>query len=481
MDSALPTTSQLIEFHAAVRPGRWALHCANEDISYARLNADLKTVTNYLAGLTADCSKQSVVEVCIDDLYLNWLVLLGLENVGLCSSSVAAVEHVTLKAELWPASLILCTEKTKSNKPIRTVCIDRQLLLADASSTRQTNGPVQYALSDTLRMLKTSGTTGLPKRIALNRNMFEGWVARWSWFCNYEPQSVCWINAPFSVGGMYATATACIRAGGAVVLNDAISFRDAWQRYRVTHATLLPIELTSILQMKGGTAIQAPKMMLTVFGGAVPAAHFDWALDTMAHDVVDMYGTNEVGFIGIRRRDMVDVGLLILPGVELDICDEFGNRLDQGIEGHVRIKTAHMAHNYVDTQSPQSENFKDGWFWPGDLGQITEQGLLKLVGRQDDLLNMGGVKVNPASMEAEYKKLPYLSDVAMVMKTSGATRDLIAIAIVPNEDKAVEKMQAHVAATLKGFSAFVVVQAVNVIPRTATGKVERLKLRQMLD
>jgi acyl-coenzyme A synthetase/AMP-(fatty) acid ligase len=353
MFSALPTTAQLIQYHATVRPHGWAMHCANEDISYARLNSDLKRMTAQLADLTLECSKQSIVEVCIDDHYLNWLVLLGLENLGLCSSSVAAVEHIISVPDLWPVSLILCTDQAQASKSIRTVCLDRNLFKAVNPTRGHPFSPVQYELSDTLRMLKTSGTTGSPKRISLTRNMFEGWVARWSWFCNYGHKSVCWINAPFSVGGMYAAATACMRAGGAVVLNDAISFRDAWIRYGVTHATLLPIELTKILPSIGGVAISKPKMMLTIFGGAVPPSHFDQALTSIAHDVVDMYGTNEVGFIGIRRREGLEDGLVILPGVEIDICDEMGVSLGAGVEGYVRIKTAHMAQDYVDSQTLQ--------------------------------------------------------------------------------------------------------------------------------
>ena len=476
----LPTTAQLIQYHATVRPRSWAMHCANEDISYARLNSDLARMTAQLADLTLDCSKQSIVEVCIDDHYLNWLVLLGLENLGLCSSSVTAFEHITSVADCWPVGLIICNESTQVNKPIRTLCLDRNLLSTVKPSSKSLSISVENDLSEPIRMLKTSGTTGLPKRIALNRNMFEGWVGRWNWFCNYDHTSVCWIHAPFSVGGMYATATACLRAGGAVVLNDAISFRDAWMRYGVTHATLLPIELTKILPTIGPIAIQKPKMMLTIFGGAVPAVHFDEALASIAHDVVDMYGTNEVGFIGIRRRDMLEDGLLILPGVELDICDEFGKSLGHGVEGHVRIKTAHMAQDYVDCKATPSDNFKEGWFWPGDLGQISNKGLLQLLGRQDDLLNMGGVKVNPAAMEAEFKKLPFLTDVAMVMLGTAEQSGTITIAIVPATPLAAEKMRALVAVNLKGFNEFMVVQEVSAIPRTATGKVERQKLKEHL-
>ena len=107
--------------------------------------------------------------------------------------------------------------------------------------------------------------------------------------------------------------------------------------------------------------------------------------------------------------------------------------------------------------------------------------MLQLLGRRDDLLNMGGVKVNPAAMEAEFKKLSYVSDVAIVMNGSSERSGVITIAIVSAHPQATEKMKAMVAANLKGFSEFMVVQEVSVIPRTATGKVERNKLKDMLD
>lgn len=480
MLSTLPTTSHYIQFHATARPKAWAIHTSTEDVSYEKLCTDLRYMTKYVGQLTQSLNKHTVVEVCIDDTYLNWLVILALENLAICSSSVGPSDISTSTTDVWPVSLILYTGNLTSHTPIPLHRIDKALLQDVQDNTGTPFGSIHNHDDDTLRITKTSGTTGYPKRMALTRNRHDGAMARWQWLCHYNPRSVCWIHAPFSVGGMYSTTTACLRAGGAVVLNQVLSFRDAWFRYGVTHATMLPIELTQVLQSMGELAVSRPKLMLTTFGGAVSLDQFDRALATFAHDVIDVYGTNEVGLIGIKRRHHFEDGLVILPGVEVEICDEQGIGVPAGLEGHLRARTLQMVPHYVDSENQSGGNFKDGWFWPGDSGQMTNNGLLKLLGRQDDLLNMGGIKINPDAIEAEFKKLPYLLDVAMVMNPSNERHGVITVAIVPKAPHATKHLNALILSKSKGFSEFMVVQEVSAIPRTATGKVERNKLKNLL-
>jgi acyl-CoA synthetase (AMP-forming)/AMP-acid ligase II len=58
-----------------------------------------------------------------------------------------------------------------------------------------------------------------------------------------------------------------------------------------------------------------------------------------------------------------------------------------------------MPNHFLSDPIATSNSFKDGYFYPGDLGLINEKGRLVLAGRRDELLNLGGVKANPESLE----------------------------------------------------------------------------------
>src|SRR3954449_5887221 len=118
--------------------------------------------------------------------------------------------------------------------------------------------------------------------------------------------------------------------------------------------------------------------------------------------------TNTVCFV-----DNGNVGTLI-DGAEVRIVDHAGETLTQGQTGLVQVKTQTMAKAYWNDPARTAAAFVDGWYRTSDTGYIPEPGKLVVLGRADDMLNIGGVKVPPAPLEDAVKAIPGVIDAVLL-------------------------------------------------------------------
>jgi acyl-CoA synthetase (AMP-forming)/AMP-acid ligase II len=117
--------------------------------------------------------------------------------------------------------------------------------------------------------------------------------------------------------------------------------------------------------------------------------------------IFNLYGSSEVGLLTIRREDSenpFDLGS-VFPGIQLEIVDNEDEKVAQGITGRIRAKSPSFAYGYFRDPESTAKFFKDGWFYPGDLGHFDKDNHLFLDGRKSELINAGGVKINPAKID----------------------------------------------------------------------------------
>lgn len=479
--SPLPTTADYLQYYALKTPDKVAMRWGHHASTFAQLHDHLVRCTEFLYRSLPALEAGQVVAVSTEDFYWQWVSLLALEHLGLCSVSVlphevdaAFVQKFSVGALITSAPAVL---------PVPVLSVNARALASQDSGARLQVPAQDRALHTAVRLLRTSGTTGEAKRIILDRRMWSGWTDSWDWYCHYGPESICLIQHPFSIGGVYATSTACLRAGGTVVKRDGRPFLQTLHDFGVSHATVLPIDLAALLQAPDGMPVLQQKIMLTSFGGVLPADLVAKCLDIFAHQVVDMYGTNEVAFIGaqvagLHGRDAPGIGLW--PGVQVCVVNDQDEALPTGESGHIKVRTPLMAARYEGDPASSDAMFIDGWFWPGDLGRMLPTGRLELTGRHDDLINIGGIKVNPALAEAKLRSLDYVRDAAVLMGCGPDGVQTVVIAVAFDATGRMERLQKEAAPTMAAFGHLIEWVQVESIPRTPTGKVQRSALRTKL-
>ena len=93
------------------------------------------------------------------------------------------------------------------------------------------------------------------------------------------------------------------------------------------------------------------------------------------------------------ERDADEVAGRPLPGVELEVVDAEDRPQPPGCGGAIRLRAPGMAEGYLDNPQQTAQRFRDGWFYPGDIARWEPDGVLRLLGRADDVVNLGGFKL----------------------------------------------------------------------------------------
>jgi acyl-coenzyme A synthetase/AMP-(fatty) acid ligase len=173
------------------------------------------------------------------------------------------------------------------------------------------------------------------------------------------------------------------------------------------------------------------QMKLRPGGGEVPAYLRKLFRERVTQQLFVRYATTETGAIAMSQpapEDNDSCGKP-LPGVIVEIVDENGQLMSAGELGEIRIKSQGMAVGYFDRPKESKNRFKDGWFYPGDIGYFYKDGRLVVEGRKDDMINLNGIKIFPAEIERVLEKHPAVK-VAACFPVESAIHGQIPVAAV---------------------------------------------------
>jgi acyl-coenzyme A synthetase/AMP-(fatty) acid ligase len=125
----------------------------------------------------------------------------------------------------------------------------------------------------------------------------------------------------------------------------------------------------------------------------------------------------------------------------------------------------------------ENPNFRDGWFYPGDLGRIRHDGMMVLAGRSSDLINAGGHKLAPEAIEDVLSQHPAVAEVAAFGSMGQGGIEEVSVALVASAPVAQDHLIRWSAERGIPLARVFVVDA---LPKTASGKVHRDLLKQRL-
>jgi long-chain acyl-CoA synthetase len=162
-----------------------------------------------------------------------------------------------------------------------------------------------------------------------------------------------------------------------------------------------------------------------------------------------------------------------------------GRRLAVDPDGTVWCRPpAFSRFRYWDDEVKTASAWRDGWFTVGDLGRLDDEGYLYLEGRRDDLVITGGVNVYPAEVEAALAEVGGVEEVAVFGVPDERWGQRLCAAVVTDgtgrDEDVLAALDVHASAALAGYKRPKEYAVVTALPRTATGKVRRLALPELL-
>ena len=199
--------------------------------------------------------------------------------------------------------------------------------------------------------------------------------------------------------------------------------------------------------------------------------------------VMVSYGSSEGGIAAagsVEDLDLLrgDVGRVI-ASVQVEILDEAG-RPRVGSVGRIRIKSDGVAYPSIGDGTLPDANFDGDWFYPGDIGMLSADGMLSILGREDNVVNVGGVKTTSEKIEAELLAGPGVSDVAVIAMADRTGISRITAFVVPRNDWSEVAFSEYCGSRLNATIRPVKIYLLRELPRTPNGKVDRQALPALI-
>ena len=353
-----------------------------------------------------------------------------------------------------------------------------------ASPTKRPAPAADVSESHPQAIVFTSGTTGLPKGVALSQgNHF--WSATASAYRLGVDTDDRWLTCLplYHVGGLAVVFRSCLY-GTAIVLHRAFDldeFQRSLRRDAVTLTSLVPTMLHRLLNSPGGTAW--PDSLRTVLlGGA--AARQD-LLDAAAEaelPVATTYGLTETASqvaTAPPREARSKPGSVGRPLMftEVRIADTGGRALGREETGEILVRGPQVMISYYGNARATGSALREGWLHTGDVGTIDAEGDLFVLQRRNDMIVSGGENIYPAEVEAVLRGHPDVLDACVVGLPDAEWGQRCAAAIQPRAGRSLdrESLLAYSRARLAAYKqpAPEHVRFVDELPKTGSGKIAR--------
>src|SRR5206468_8231076 len=166
-------------------------------------------------------------------------------------------------------------------------------------------------------------------------------------------------------------------------------------------------------------------------------------------------------------------------GVEIQILDDEGQPLGPRRPGEIAVRSPARMAAYFRDPAGTAEALRDGWFLTGDLGWLDEDGWLYFVDRKRDVIRRGGENVASVLVEKTLRAHPRVAEVAVVGVPDPVLGQEIKAFVVANGAVTAEELREFAAARLAKFQVPRLWEFREALPKTATQRVEKYKLREL--
>jgi acyl-coenzyme A synthetase/AMP-(fatty) acid ligase len=293
---------------------------------------------------------------------------------------------------------------TSSDQPpgnARNVIIVDNAFLIRAAGLPTVLAPTPYPSDNSVcRFSFTSGTTGRPKAVALTVSMVEHRSLDAGRLFERDAPFLCTLGLSTTSG--FHTLVACTRAQLPYLApGDGLRNRDTILRHGVAALKGSPQQISDIIGVSTGGDVKSIRTLYSA-GGKLSQSLIDGVRRVSDAKIVNLFGSSEAGRASeteISEKVDPDFAGVVVSQTVVEVIDDLGNPLANGETGVIRYRAPHMAVGYVGDSTATADAFRDGWFYPGDVGRLLDDGSLFLEGRVADTLNAGGVKIDPTAFE----------------------------------------------------------------------------------
>src|SRR3954468_17578152 len=393
------------------------------------------------------------------------------------------------------AKLIVCSPDQAERMPgdlVEEVLVLDEALLAGADDHSET---LDTAADDPAQLYYSSGTTGLAKGIlhahryilaheefvychdVRDGELFHG-MGEWAWAAGIAP-----LLGPWRLG---ATQFVYVREGGF----DPAKQLEVLSRHGVTNVFTTPTAMRAMMAVDDAGERYPQKFRIVCSAGEPlnPEA-IRWFREQYGITVLDYYGLTEsyplvanYPFMPVREGSMGRP----MPGWDVEILDEDERPVAQGERGEICLRARSNPHyplGYWNNPEASAETFGGDWFHTKDAARQDEDGYVWYEGRADDVIISAGYRIGPFEVESACIEHPAVREAAAVASPDEKRGNVVKAFVVlaaghEPSDELASDISGFVRKRLSQYAYPRRVEFVQDLPKTLTGKIRRIELRE---
>jgi len=451
-----------------------AQHLQSNGIGVGDRVGVLRTQSVWTAAAHIAIWKLGAISVPLFTLFRAEALLSRLSNAGAKAVVVdeSSVELVTpLRDQLPELQHVICPETAKFDD--------------DAEFT-----PHDTFADDPAILIYTSGTTGPPKGALHAHRVLPGHLPGVEMSHDFLPQAgdCMWTPADWAwIGGLLDVLMPALHHGVPVVAArmqkfSAAGCNDIIQKGGVRNIFFPPTALKML--MAEGVEISG---LRTVACGGEPlgAALLNWGKSALGLSINEFYGQTECNMVisscGALYQSHDGCAGRPVPGHNVAVIDDQGQPTDAEGDIAVHRGTPVMMLEYWQNRAATREKFRGDWLLTGDRG-ILDQGYIRFVGRDDDVITSAGYRIGPSAIENCLMGHAAVIGAAVIGKPDAKRTEIVKAYVklqtgVAETADLVKELQAHVADNLAAHEYPREIEFVTEFPMTVTGKIIRKELK----
>ena len=478
--------AQTIAHNARRRPDHPALIEGARTVDYQSLDVAVSRTANWLRH--QGIGEGDFTGLAMGDTIDHIVVMLGIMRLGAVMIPMdcrwTADEKIRV-AKAFNVPRVIVDDASLDG--ITTLVVDgdwhRSVGQTDASGEfpSKSGAPLWLSLS--------SGTTGTPKGpLVTHHQMSVRFISQWV-TDGFNEHDRNLLATPLYFGGGRGFTIAYLLMGATVVLHPPpyrpAALVEAVNRHRITTLFLVPTLLRRLLDLPADQGPLLPTLRVLVSSGSIlHPDERDRVMRQLSPNFFNLYASTEGGAISILPPDVTgeranSVGRAAFQ-TEFEVVDEDDRPQPHNTVGRIRHRSPWLPDGFYENEEETRKFFRDGWYYPGDLGRVGDDGFLYIVGRVKDMIIRGGINVYPAEIEEILIRHSAVHDAAVVSWPSKEFGEEVAAFAVL--DHAVDEAELidHCRNSLASYKVPRRIFYADELPKSSLGKVLKAKLVERL-